>query len=830
MKKILLTSLICLPVMALGAYFRLYPLINKGPAYAKKMATEVVHAHFKDKLRLYIQKTYPNLDTKEKGKLLRIKFKESLIDDAAAISAMIEEGTRELLKSDNIRVSPFLLEADSYNFYGLTENIYKTGKISPQIEKGKYFNPLMLAPFGKWEPLSLHPFLGYYLYRVINLFETGVELMEAIKWLVILISVISVIPFFLVSLRLRISALNTFVGLIFFILGPLFVQRTVWGWYDTDVYNIFFPTLILLSVFSMFLALDKPKKPYLIAMLTSFLTAAYELFWHGWGFIFVIMLAALPFILLADYKFNHKQYAKKIILCYATYLISTFFCISILISPHTFLYTFEEGLKMLSSFLGAKFDLWPNIFLTVGETQSMSLEKVSFLVGGNYNYIYFPIAGCLMFLFSSFRLRNIRLLFSSILLTVFLLGTLYLALKAVRFSILLSVPAALCFTLFLEYTSKGVIYLVKNKFKKQHFVKPAKSIMAVIFLALTIIPISSADLIAGRITPIYNQTWDNAMQKIKKLTPENSIINTWWCPGHFITAVAKRRVVADGASQQEPQTYWIANALLSNSEELSLGILRMLDLSGNKALEYLEYEHGMIVSDATSLLKKILPLNQQEADAVLASEGFTPEEKTTILRMTHQTPFAAYIMVYTEMVDSYAALPYIGNWDFKKAEYLILNTQSNKNIRIPSRDSKDFLDFIFSLSGGLPACSPRYNEVARKDNKIRFENNFVLNIDTKEGFIISQKDGSIIQPKSIFYAENGQLQEKKYASSTLPYSVLLAENNNSYAIFLLDESVAKSFLFKLYYLKGKTLKHFTPVFTEESPTKDMVIMLYRINW
>ena len=60
--------------------------------------------------------------------------------------------------------------------------------------------------------------------------------------------------------------------------------------------------------------------------------------------------------------------------------------------------------------------------------------------------------------------------------------------------------------------------------------------------------------------------------------PLDAIINTWWCPGHYITAVAKRRVTIDGATQHEPQTYWMANILLSDDENTAIGLFACLTL------------------------------------------------------------------------------------------------------------------------------------------------------------------------------------------------------------------------------------------------------------
>ena len=60
--------------------------------------------------------------------------------------------------------------------------------------------------------------------------------------------------------------------------------------------------------------------------------------------------------------------------------------------------------------------------------------------------------------------------------------------------------------------------------------------------------------------------------------------------------MADRRVTIDGATQNEPRAYWVANLLLESSEAKAIGILRMLNLSGNQAVESLMEKEGLRLS------------------------------------------------------------------------------------------------------------------------------------------------------------------------------------------------------------------------------------------
>lgn len=836
--------IIALCAMGLGVFFRLIPLWQKGAPYARRLATVVVHAHFKQQVQSYVESAYPGLSARQKDTLTQRNYRRLLRQDPTRIQQMIDEGTQQLLANGLAKNTGYLLEADSYHFYGLTEKIRDTGSLSTAVKAGRYFEPLMLAPEGKWEPFSLHPYLGFYLYKLISFFAPGIAMIEAVKYLVIIIAALCVIPFLVVCAELGLPLVVSFVGAVFLVLAPFFTQRTAYGWYDTDVYSIFFPLVIFALLFSGLRRLSRPITSLLYALLAAFATGLYELFWHGWSFMAILMSVALVAVLIADHLCTQSALRRRVTAFYAVYLCGTFIWISVFVSPMAFVYTFQEGWKMLQSFLGTNVELWPNIFLTVGETQSTSLAKASFLVGGSYFFLSIALGGMLLFLIEALRTKR-QYLNQACILACAMAILLYLTLKAVRFAVLLTVPASLAFTLALGYAWRLRGFLFEKArgcmSRIPSVLRPIIQSMPVIaFLALSAFPMYAANQIASRINPIYNATWEKVLRTLHTETPEESIINSWWCPGHFITAVAKRRVTVDGSSQQEPQTYWMATLLLSEDEKEAVGILRMLNTSGNKALTFLENKCGLTVSESIELLKTILPLSEPQARVLLLGRQFAPEVTDTLLALTHGRPPASYLLVYNELIDTYAALPYIGNWNFRKMEYLVLHRlEAKKNAAglperstaIPSRDSKNYLDFILSLSGGIPDCSPQYAETYRNDTGLRrFENGLLIDLASKDTLLLSEDGKKFIRPKSLFYIENGELKEQGYAGETLAYSVLLVEKEKSSSVLLLDRSLARSLLFKLYYLKGKGLSHFTLFIDEQDPLSAMHILAYKIEW
>jgi hypothetical protein len=180
----------------------------------------------------------------------------------------------------------------------------------------------------------------------------------------------------------------------------------------------------------------------------------------------------------------------------------------------------------------------------------------------------------------------------------------------------------------------------------------------------------------------------------------------------------------------------------------------------------------------------------------------------------------------------YLTFPFIANWDFKKAESLVLNNieKAGHKIKIPSRSSSNFVDFVWSISGGAPPCSPQYPEVYRSESTILFENKFVLDLKTMDCFLLSADNTRFIRPKSLLYVKDNDFKEKFFDEEILPFSLMLIEENNSYQCIMLDSSLARSLLFRLYYLCGKGLNHFRPYIHQQDIITKTNIMVYAIDW
>ena len=109
-----------------------------------------------------------------------------------------------------------------------------------------------------------------------------------------------------------------------------------------------------------------------------------------------------------------------------------------------------------------------------------------------------------------------------------------------------------------------------------------------------------------------NDAWYNTLTFIEENSDEDAVINSWWDYGHWFKAVAKRRVLFDGKTQNSPIAFWMARVLTTDDEKEAVGILRMLDISKNEAFDLL-MSNGFSNPKAINTLQDVVKLSESEA-------------------------------------------------------------------------------------------------------------------------------------------------------------------------------------------------------------------------
>jgi len=807
-------------IVAVSAYFRFLPIFHQHNNLVRYSAKKLVIDKLKQEISAELNESHPHLKGIARDEMINKSVGIVLRKNEVSIKKAVKKNYPLAKKLAGDAFSSFFLYAvDAYYYLGLVKNIMKNKTVSSSVKGGLYFNPFMLAPYGHWYYFDLHPYAGYYTYRLVRLFKKDISLMAGVSFTCPLLALLSVILFLIICFFDDINPLPAFMGSVFLSMAPIFFQRSIYGWFDTDSYNIIFPLLIFAFFFRALDIESNIHKRLIYILLSGISCGIYSMFWSGW--IFIPSCVFLFTVCFSVYLIITKQHQalKLNFIFFGIYTAGTIGAVMLFRGIDGLLYSLTDTFDRISAVTNIDFKLWPDNFLTVGELKPPSLEKIAALCGGRL-YFAVTILGIVFFLIMGNSKKNRLSHYYKI---SFLLSFIFIAILTSlnggnRFTILMVSPLALCFSMFIDY-----IYILLRKIKGI----TSGPITIGILLLFTFLPISSARILSLRKQPqIYNKTWDNMMRFINKNTPENSIISTSWGPGHFITGVGRRRVTIDGATLEKPVGYWIARCFVTNDEDEARGILRMLNTSGNRATELL-MDMGFTLSDAIGVLNDILPKSRAYALRRL-SYHLTGENAQKLIALTHGTPEASYVLVYKDQVEKALSMQFIGNWDFKKAEdfkaLIRIKPEKAKDI-IKNNAGKRYVKLFWSIAGGPVFYEMPSGESRRDGNTVYFPNGLYVDLVNKDVSLDIEKRKN--QPKniredtlkegirSLIYIENGKYVEKVQSESG-KLSVILLRRGEKYYTIPAAHEFATSMLFRLYYLNGLGLKNFKPVHYEKS--------------
>ncbi|OGX06701.1 MAG: hypothetical protein A2Z88_09490 [Omnitrophica WOR_2 bacterium GWA2_47_8] len=815
---------------AIGSYVRLYTLINYTSFESSEKAALYVIDQVRNRVINDIDRNAPNISPAEKNRLIKKNFDHIIKHEHRRVLDTIQQVAKTLdLKLQRTLNFPYLLASDSYYYLALTQTIAETGRLSEHIKGSKYFNPLMLAPLGFWEPINLYPYIGYCVYRSIQIFDPHVPLMYAVSFTPIVMTFFITLVFLLICRGLRCSSLVSFISCVLFLLTPIVLKRSMFAWYDDDPPMIFFTLLIVLLLFkAMDPQLTSQKRLIRIAV-TGFAFTLFTLFWHGWMFLLSVTVFVYVLFIILNHVFlkntaDTRDFGRNAVILLGTVFVG----IGVLFGFGEFFVLFKEGAVALNDFINKRISSWPDLYLGVGELKKTPLRVVIDLTGGIY-YFLIALLGLITTGLYTFYDRDKEKLYRFLFLFIFFIASVILAVKALRFTLLSVIPIAILFPIGLQFLFDRISFLIHEKAPGLNSKKKFLAVGAWIITLLMLTPYVrfAYQNVPELLNKIFNSTWEKALVKIQKETPQNSIINTWWPPGHFIKAIARRSVTFDGATINKPQGYWMANILLSRDEKEAMGLLRMLNNSANEATEYLE-SLPVPLSKSVETLKSITSLNKESAERYLKTKlDLSDPQIQQLLNYTHPKPAPSYLLVFNETVEKNIELKFIGGWDFKKIEELNQDPEALK--AVPARKSPEYTDFLWKISGGPYRFSRILCPIGQKEPTIIFEQNVQINLLTKDTVIASQQFGKGI-PLSIFYLENNQIVERKLSNSNLPYSVILFKEENDYKTVLLDRVLAQSLLMRMYFFPEAGLKYFK-LFTEESDlTHRTKIFVYQLDW
>ncbi|MCE5214149.1 MAG: dolichyl-diphosphooligosaccharide--protein glycosyltransferase subunit STT3 [Methanobacterium sp.] len=685
---------------------------------------------------------------------------------------------------------PYFYELDSYYNYRLTKNLLDHGYIGETLINGKQWDTLSYYPPGvpmDYPPLL--PYLGALFYKIVNIFGS-VPLLSTCFWLPALIGPLAGVVAYLFLRRFTNEYGAASAGLLMS-LAPYYFIRTVPGWYDTDMFNMIFPLLVVWFFMEAVLS-DNFRNRIGFVMLAAVFMVMFSLAWNGWQYYFYLLVIFSLIYFIWD-KFQGKS-VKNSFYILGIFTILTIVFAGILGGYLSLINLIYSPFEFLSSP-----NVWlpfPYMYTMVSELSRPAVEQVFLGVGISF------FGGILGFLCMYRILINEKLkkqflnkmnwFFYSFLIIWTIVG-IFTILSGGRFIIMLIPPLVIStgflvglITDYMKFSSKGEkLDKLPEIFRKKSLFNLLPLLFVVLIISPVIINVYTNDY---GLIPLVNDDLNAAAEWINN--PSNvsndTVIITAWTWGHFYTAIADRPVVFDGRmgyietlskrnfddayiygklSPSVSREYWIDKAFSTDNESLSVGIFRMLATNGDYG--YLTLDgYTKNTTKSVDILNNILGVDKQSALSILKnSYEFNDKQAENILNYSHPSNPRPYILITNNgMVSKGYSIFHFGvGWDFTKQQGA---------------------DITYSVG-----------HMNRTDNILKSDNNVVLDLKTGEVTFNNKT------PFCVMIIDNNSIK-KQYPNDNSDFSIILIMDTNQSVV--MDKGFEDSLFTKLVMMKSNS--------------------------
>lgn len=764
----------------------------------------------------------------------------------------ISENSKYFWQDENGQ--PYFSEMDSYYNLRLTQNYLKNGQLGDTIKGGEPWDNHSYAPEGRsavYPPLIVY--ITVFTYKIANAFG-DYPLTTVAYWIIAFIASLCVIPAYLFISRLT----NDFGGVTAAILvatAPAYFIHSFAGFFDTDMFNVLMPILVI-WFFTESIRADNIRNKTIFVVLSAISMFLFSTAWVGWWYIFYIIVGvSILYLIILHFFLNEKikplnDYQDKfswfkdqrIIFTLLVFVLLSSILIMISKGTIAFFNDLFGAFGVINLQAAVQKTAYPNVFISVGELKIPEFMEVVSNVG-IVAFIFGII--CIPLLILKIKPDIIKIikmgnkkaekipkrktkpkrrkranskkdtvnkvkteekpkvidpklmemrkiyLFYIVLFAVWILFTAYTVTKGVRFiegfSIPMGLAAGISVGLMVPFVSKHI----KN-------VKYCTVAMLVIVTLVSAPSVYSAHYISNyNVVPGTNNAMIESLGYIKYNTPQNTVITSWWDFGHLFAYVADRPVTFDGGTQNTPRAYWVGKALLTDNEDLSVGILRMLANGGDRGYDTLG-NYTQDTAKSVEILDKILVANKQNAQAILVNEyKLTSEQAQNVIQYTHPDNSVPNLFITSsDMYNKAGAWSEFGSWDFNKNKGdtifcrdlpVLVQEQNGKTVLIP-QPIMDSTGIIHSVGGTIGGN----------------------NVDVK--YKLARGDQSVTyKPYKLFIIRGGKIVKNDIINADGEINIGLDISNSASEAVCMKKGFENSVFMKLHLFRGAGMNKFKRV-------------------
>jgi dolichyl-diphosphooligosaccharide--protein glycosyltransferase len=268
---------------------------------------------------------------------------------------------------------PYMYEMDSYYNYRLTQNYLEHGYLGDVKIEGIEWDMHSYYPPGV--PLDYPPMIVYltgFVFYFVNLISE-IPLLVVSFWLPAFIAPLAGVIVYLM-LRRYTNDYGALAGGFLMVLVPYYFLRTVPGWFDTDMFTILLP-LIVVWLFMESINSETSRKAYLLVLLSSFFMFLFSTAWNGWQlYFYLIVIYSIFYIIWLRLK---NRSVKKYLHIFITFSAVSILLITVFSGYLNIIKLIYGPLDLLKVF-GAHgtWSPWPDSYIAVSEMERPSLEKI----------------------------------------------------------------------------------------------------------------------------------------------------------------------------------------------------------------------------------------------------------------------------------------------------------------------------------------------------------------------------------------------------------------------------------------------------------------------
>ncbi len=515
------------------------------------------------------------------------------------------------------------------------------------------------------------------IYKIVHVFNKNVSIYKVMIYAGGILSTLVAIPAY-IFVRRRTNRVGAIFGAILAGLSFSYFSHWTYGCFDTDILLYSIPLTFVCAFIESLIEKDK-KKRIIWIVVSSIAFILLMLTWDVFGVYYFLVVGSAIAILLASLikvKFKFKEYIKLPEILTAVICVAIFTLLSLIINKGVD----TSILKNVASVI--KPSEYSNMSYPNPGQYTSELSKIPLInfsdnntpleasnaslinrLDGLFVVVLFLVGVVILFVkiieyYRKDKEENRTEFIWGIILIIWAIGGLVSVKMGLRFVKIAAIPVNLV-----------AAYTIGKINKKGSKLGPSLIVLSFAFL---VTPFIGAQAIASSMSHSANDALVTAAEVVKANTKEDAVVASWWDYGYFFEYASERRAIADGGTYNGRFSYFLANALATQSELTSVNIFKMLATSGVTA-SYVAEEYFGTPAESVKVLREVFNTETKEkANKLLIDKyNLTEEQANRLTSYTHpEVDYEIVLVITSNMLKMKSAINYFAHYDFEKGGIL----------------------------------------------------------------------------------------------------------------------------------------------------------------